>query len=77
MKKITILAILGLMVVASTASAYAVYTFKPIDNFEKITNALIDTDKVTVYKFKDGDITCYGSYINNSVNRGTSISCVK
>lgn len=67
--------VLSAMLVATTASAYALYKVTPVDGFEKITNTLIDNDGVTVYKFKDGAVTCYGSYMKGNSN-ATSLSCV-
>lgn len=62
------------------AQAIATYKYRQIHNFEKLSNELIDTNNVTVYKFTDGNVTCYGSYAVNPSNRqstGTSLTCLK
>jgi len=73
MKTTIITAIIFGMFLATGVSAYALFKVQPLDGFTKITNTLIDNDAVTVYKFTDGNVTCYGSYITKS---STSLSCV-
>lgn len=79
MKNTLIAIVIGLMFTATTASALALYNIVPTDNFTKITNTLIDNDGVTVYKFTDGKVTCYGSYTKQVqyAGQGVSISCIK
>lgn len=78
MKTITLATLLAVTFMASTTFALALYKVTPLDNFEKITNTLIDNDGITVYKFKDGNVTCYGSYTKQVqyAGQGTSLSCV-
>lgn len=62
------------------AQAYATYKTKQVHSFERLTNELIDVNNVTVYKFTDDKVTCYGSYSSNpstKVVTGTSITCLK
>lgn len=82
MKKTSIIiAILSVLFIGGVASAQIVgYKTTPNDTFEQITNSLIDQNRVTVYKFKDGNTTCYGSFSvsrngNVQTTTATSISC--
>lgn len=78
MKTITLATLLAVTFMASTTFALALYKVTPLDNFEKITNTLIDNDGITVYKFKDGNVTCYGSYSKGIQNlSNNAISCVQ
>lgn len=81
MKYIIYTAILAIALSAGVASAQ-IFGYKTTQNdtFEQISNMLVDVDKVVVYKFKDGNTTCYGSYarIQNGNTKSVtapSISC--
>jgi uncharacterized protein YxeA len=86
MKTIILTAILVLTFTAGSVYAFATYTTRTNSSFVKITNQLVDTETVTVYRFEEkigsSTVTCFGTFASRNTNIGkivdsTSISCVK